>query len=652
MVLNSTSQDYPIQPIDIGKVQLNDDFWSKRLKTLREVTLPHVLRKCHTKRRIDNFLMAAGLKEKKRTSQYPFDDTDVFKIIEGAAYSFKMKKDQQLEKEIDEIIELISRAQEDDGYLYTHRTINPEKMLGKRWEMVPFGSHELYNAGHLYEGAVAYYEATGKRKLLDVAIKNAELIYNTFGIGKMEMPPGHQEIELGLVRLFRATGKEKYLKLAKFFLDIRGNKNRIGYEKFMKTLKNKYPNDTIKRLEYNQMHARVIEQTRAIGHAVRATYMYSAMADVAALTGYKEYIDALNRIWDNVVFKKLYITGGIGNEAKTEAFGIEYNLPNLDAYNETCAAIGNVLWNHRMFLLDGDAKYIDVLERTLYNGLISGYSLEGDKFFYTNPLASQRGQKRKAWFSCACCPSNVSRFIPSIPTYIYAQKDNTLFINLFISSSTSVSIAGKNLSLTQETQYPWNGTILMKINLEESGEFTLAIRVPGWTQNKPVPSDLYRYLNTKHQKVILKVNEEQIKFNIKKGYIHINRTWTDGDLIELEMPMPIRRVIAHEKVKENIDKVALERGPIVYCLEWPDNDFDSLFHFFIDDNTILTHEYRENLLNGLIIIKGTGTYLKESKNDKTAQKIEEEFIAIPYYSWAHRGRGEMVVWINRNLNKY
>jgi len=664
MVSNS-AQDYPIQPIFFVKVQITDDFWSHRFKSHREITLPYVFRMCEKTKRIDNFLRAAGLIEKNIYSKYPYDDSDVFKIIEGAAYSLNVKKDQQFEKYVDDIIDKIAAAQEDDGYLYTYRSIkprNPSAMAGKehwagkeRWEHVSLISHELYNVGTLYECAVAYYEATGKRKLLDVAIKNADLINKTFGPGKIESPPGHQEIEIGLVRLYRATNNKDYLKLAKFFLDIRGKKNRIGYEKYINFMKNPsfiLPLSGKNKLQYNQTHARVNEQEEAVGHAVRGTYMYSGMADVAALTGDKDYIHALNQIWKNVVFKKLYITGGIGNEIEGEAYGNEYELPNLDAYNETCAAIANVYWNHRMFLLHGDAKYIDVLERTLYNGLISGYSLEGKKFFYTNPLASEGNLARSKWFSTACCPSSVARFIPSIPKYVYAQKDNnTLFVNLFISSSTLVSIMGKNLTLTQETEYPWEGVVKLKINLEESESFTIAIRIPGWTQNKPVPSDLYRYLNNNNEKITLQVNDEVIKMDIKKGYVHVDRTWNDGDVIELEMPMPIRRVVAHDKVKNNIGKVALERGPIVYCLEWQDNDVDSLFDLSVDDDAMLTHEYRKDLLNGLVVIKGMGKYLKKFENEKLAEKSKKEFAAIPYYAWAHRGKGEMMVWINRNLNK-
>lgn len=659
MVSNSPLLDYPINPISFIKVQITDNFWSPRFKTHLEITLPYVLRKCERTKRIDNFSMAAGLMEKKRTSKYPYDDSDVFKILEGAAYSLNVKKDQQLEKYVDDIIDKVVAAQEEDGYLYTHRSINPNNpsaLAGKeRWELVSSISHELYNVGHLYESAVAYYEATGKRKLLDVAIKNAELINKTFGLGKIESPPGHQEIEIGLVRLYRATKNREFLKLAKFFLDIRGRKDRIGYEKYINFMKNSsfiLPLSGKDRLQYNQTHARVIEQEEAVGHAVRATYMYSGMADVAALTGDNDYIEALNRIWEDVVFKKLYITGGIGNEIEGEAFGKEYELTNFDAYNETCAAIANVFWNHRMFLLHGDAKYIDVLERTLYNGLISGYSFEGNKFFYPNPLASKGNHARSPWFVTACCPSNVARFIPSIPRYVYAQKDNeTVFVNLFISSSTSVSIMGNTLTLTQETRYPWDGAVKLKINLKESEKFKIAIRIPGWTQNEPVPSDLYRYLNNNDEIITLQVNDEVVKMDIHKGYVHVDRTWKDGDVIKLDMPMPIRRVIAHNKVKNNIGKIALERGPIVYCLEWPDNNVDSLFDLLIDDDAVLTHEYRKNLLNGLVIIKGLGKYLKTSENENLAGKIEKDIVAIPYYSWAHRGKGEMVVWIKRNLIK-
>ena len=554
----------------------------------------------------------------------------MFKIIEGAAYSLSVKRDPRLEKYIDEIIRKIAAAQEEDGYLYTTRTINPKRphlFAGrKRWKKVSTTSHELYNMGHLYESAVAYYQATGKRVLLDVAIRSVELIDKVFGPGKNESAPGHQEIEIGLIRLYRVIGDEKYLKLAKFFLDVRG------------------PNG----VDYNQSHKKVIEQDEARGHSVRATYMYSGMTDIAALTNNKDYIKAIDSIWDNVVSKKLSITGGIGSKPQIEAFGNDYELPNMATYNETCAAIGNVYWNHRLFLLHGDGKYIDVIERTMFNGLISGISLEGKTFFYPNPLASNGQYSRSPWFDTSCCPSNITRFMASIPGYIYAQKDETLYVNLFIGSAATFLIDEKPVLITQETDYPWNGIVKIKINVQESSDFTIAIRIPGWTQNRPVPSDLYLYLNESTEEVNLKVNNNSNDFINEKGFACIRRTWRDGDTIEFNMPMPIRRVVAHEKVKNNLGRVALERGPIVYCVEGIDNKVDHVFNLFLDDADNLTSVYHKDMLNGIVVITGAIHYLKNGENEK----IEKDFLAIPYYAWAHRGKGEMTVWLIRDLKAY
>lgn len=622
--------DYEIQPIPLKTVKITDNFWKYRIETNRKVTIPYALKKCEKTHRIDNFSKAGGLIDDDIKPNLPYDDSDVFKIIEGAAYSLSVKQDPQLEKYIDEIIRKIAAAQEEDGYLYTTRTINPKRphlFAGrKRWKKVSTTSHELYNMGHLYESAVAYYQATGKRVLLDVAIRSAELIDKVFGPGKNESAPGHQEIEIGLIRLYRVIGNEKYLKLAKFFLDVRGPN---GYE-------------------YNQTHKKVIEQDEAIGHAVRATYMYSSMTDVTAFTNNKDYIKAVDRIWDNVVSKKLSITGGIGANTQFEAFGNNYELPNMATYNETCAAIGNVYWNHRLFLLHGDGKYIDVIERTLFNGLLSGISLEGKSFFYPNPLASDGQYSRSPWFDTACCPSNITRFMASIPSYIYAQKDDTIYVNLFIGSNATVFIDEKPVIITQETDYPWNGIVKIIMNVQESSDFTIAIRIPGWAQNRPVPSDLYLYLNESNEEVNLKVNNNSIDFINEKGFACIRRTWRDGDTIEFNMPMPIRRVVAHEKVKNNLGRVALERGPIVYCVEGIDNNVDHVFNLFLDDAANLKAVYHKDMLNGIVVITGAVHYLKKDENER----VEKEFLAIPYYAWAHRGRGEMTVWLYRDLKAY
>jgi DUF1680 family protein len=648
-------QDYPIEQISISKVKIADQFWSAKIKTNNKITIPFILKKCEETGRIDNFLRAAGLLKGDPSTTFPFDDSDVYKAIEAAAYSLIHEPNDELEKYIDKFVENVAMAQEDDGYIYTNRIINPDKphaWAGKnRWELVQIMSHEIYCIGHLIESAIAYYQATNKKKYLEIALKSADLLDKIFGPGKNESAPGHQEIELALVKLFRTIGNEKYLKLAKFFLDIRGNKNAIGYNDYLLKSEGLPGSSVSKRLEYNQTHKQPIEQDEAVGHAVRAMYMYSGMTDIAALTNDKNYLQAVDKIWENVVSKKLSITGGVGAKNLGEAFGKNYELPNMKVYNETCASIGNVFWNHRMFLLHEDSKYIDVMERILYNGLICGVSLDGKTFFYTNPLASTGYHSRSPWFEVSCCPPNVARFLASLPGYIYAQKNRKLFVNLFIESIAEFSLGDKKVLITQETEYPWNGLVKLKINTEESEKFAIAIRIPGWTQNKPVPSDLYTYLKKLTIEPKFKVNGEQFEVQKKNGFAIIDRVWKDRDLIEFEISMPIRRVITHDNVKNNRGRIALERGPLVYCVEWPDNDSDRLFNLLLEDNIELNSDYREDLLNGIVAISGKIHYLQKSQNNMF-QKLEKNFLAIPYYAWANRGKGEMSIWIIRDLKAF
>lgn len=742
--------DYPIHPVPFTEVRIADSFWRPRLETNRRVTIPDILRKCEETGRIANLEKAARRKkgpfEGKR-----YNDSDVFKIMEAAAYSLRLHPDPQLEKKLDELIEIIVEAQEPDGYLYAARTVdpwNPPPGAGpERWSLL-VSSHELYNVGHMYEAAVAYYQATGKRKFLDIAIKNANLIASVFGPGKKRGYPGHQEIEIGLVKLYRVTGDKKYLDLAKYFLDERG---RLPWIKH-------FPPDSPFAIYnedwYIQAHKPVVEQTEAVGHAVRATYMYSGMADVAALTGDRPLHNALARLWQNVVGRKLYLTGGIGAREEGEAFGADYELPNATAYNETCAAIGNVFWNYRMFLLEGDSRYIDVLERTLYNGLISGVSLSGDLFFYSNPLEwdgktpfNQGAAGRQPWFEVACCPGNIARFLPSLPGYIYAIRNDEIYVNLYIQSEAVINLSppkdsgatknqnatnlldqtkggtsAKNPSLekdlnnfkesinininsatkgikdgidkheptnglndtnslipikvnvTQITRYPWEGQVKIIVNPEKPAELSIKLRIPGWALGRPVPSDLYWYLDQDKEKekenlaktlfnkdfdknkedhvqknrvenkvkrksptsVIIRLNGKQIPFDpvlLERGYFELRRQWKKGDTIELHLPMRIQRVIAHEKVKDNAGKVAIERGPVVYCFEARDNGGKVLGRV-IHDDIVFQPVYKNNWFNGVVILEGI---------NRTGEKL----IAIPYYAWNHRGPGEMAVWLQR-----
>jgi DUF1680 family protein len=632
-----TSRDYPLNPVSFTEVQINDSFWLPRMETNRKVTIPFAFKKCEETGRISNFAKAGGLMPGKFEG-IRYNDSDVYKIMEGAAYSLSLHRDPELEKYMDDLISKVAAAQEKDGYLYTNRTIDPENPApgaGKeRWSNLG-SSHELYNVGHMYEAAVAYYQATGKRSFLDVALKNADFIAGVFGPDKRQGFPGHQEIEIGLVKLHRVTGDEKYLKQAKFFLDERG---RVKHKKM-------FPESSsfsiYNQESYLQAHKPVIEQTEAVGHAVRAAYMYSGMADVAALTGDEAYIRAIDRIWNNVVSKKLYVTGGIGSRHEGEAFGDDYELPNATAYNESCAAIGNVFWNHRLFLLHGEAKYIDVLERTLYNGLLSGISLSGDLFFYPNPLESDGKYKfnqgeatRKPWFDCACCPGNFARFLPSFPGYVYAQTADRLYVNLFVGSKGTVKIGKNPVTVTQQTNYPWDGKIKMTIEPEIEAEFAVYIRIPGWARNEPVPSDLYSFLDSSQEKVTLKVNSEALGLDMNKGFARIRRAWKKGDVIELTLPMPVRRVVANEMVKDDRGKVVLERGPLVYCLEEADNK-GGVLNRHLPHDLKFEVEFKPDLLGGINILKS------EPGEGRPG------LVAIPYYAWSHRGIGEMTVWIVR-----
>jgi len=629
---NEKASGYPITPVSFTDITLTDDFYSSRIETNRTVTIPYGFEKCEKEGRIRNFARAGGLLEGEYEGKMPFDDSDIYKIIEGASYSLTVHPDPELEKYIDDIIEKIAAAQEEDGYLCTWKTINPDTTPawwvkpGPRWHNLG-ASHELYNSGHMYEAAVAHYRATGKTNFLNVALKNADLITETFGPGEKLAVPGHQIIETGLVKLYHVTKNKKYLDMAKFFLDERGNSQ--GHELYG---------------SYSQDHKPVIEQTEAVGHAVRAVYMYAGMTDIAGIMKDSSYMRAVDKIWENVVAKKIYITGGIGARHEGESFGDNYELPNLTSYNETCAAIGSIYWNHRMFLLHGDAKYIDVLERTLYNGMISGVSLEGNSFFYPNCLESdgkfkfnQGSLTRQPWFDCSCCPTNVIRFIPSVPNYIYAYRGDSLYINLFIASKANVEMKNIKLDVSEETEYPWEGKVKIIVNPEKDKTFTINIRIPGWALEKVISSDLYRYLKTNEEDVTLKVNEEPVDIDTNKGFAVVTRKWSKGDIIELNLPMPVRRVLANEKVKDDRNKVALVRGPIVYCAEWVDND-TKVFQLMIPDNAELKTEYRRDLLNGLVVIKCEALNKSGEKKDLTA---------IPYYAWSHRGTGEMAVWLSK-----
>lgn len=619
---------YPIEPVPFTAVNITGDFWLPRMEASRNVTIPLAFQKCEENNRYDNFVRAAHPSSDYKVDGFPFDDTDVYKTIEGASYCLAIKPDKKLEAYIDSVIGIIASAQEPDGYLFTSRTQNPEHPHNwagsERWSAVEVLSHEFYNLGHMVDGAVAHYQATGKRNFLDIAIKYADCVIRNIGEGKGQkrVVPGHQIAEMALVRLYTVTGESKYLEQAKFFLDARGT--------------------TAHKDSYTQSHIPPVNQKEAVGHAVRATYMYSGMADLAAITGDSSYVSAIDSIWDNIVTKKLYITGGIGARHQGESFGDNYELPNASAYNETCAAIGNVYTNYRLFLLHGDAKYFDVLERTLYNGLISGVSIGGDSFFYPNPLSSSGNYSRKAWFGCACCPSNICRFIPSLPGYIYAVKGNDLYVNLYMSNTADIKIAQKKLTLSQQTSYPWNGNILLNIE-KGSADMALHIRIPGWVQNSPVPGDLYTYADSEMPGYTVRVNGEEIHGTLDRGYLVVERRWKKGDKIEVNFDMPVRMVRANEKVIADRGFRAVERGPVVYCAEWTDNNYN-IHTTHLNRKPKFTVMYDSESLGGIIRLSTPVQSLGYNAAGKL-EAVVHTLNMIPYYAWAHRGEGDMAVWL-------
>ena len=641
------AKDYPVQPVPFTAVRLTDQFWAPKIETNRNVSIPFAFEQCETTGRVENFIRAAKAIQgtlgdaDRKIPPYPFDDTDLYKVIEGASYALSVHPDPKLDAYVDSLIAKIAAAQEQDGYLYPARTINPAKPHAwsgtERWQLEKVDSHELYEVGHLTEAAVAHYQATGKKTLLNVATKFADLLVRTFGPGKRAIWPGHQITEMALVKLYRMTGNEQYLTLSKFMLDVRGPDGDRGAGR-----------------TYNQSQAKVIDQTEAVGHAVRASYMYSGMADVAAMTGDLSYLHAIDAIWNDVVGKKLYITGGIGASGAGEAFGDAYELPNMSAYCETCAAIGNDYWNQRLFLLHADAKYIDVMERTLYNGLISGVSLDGKSFFYPNPLESRGQHERKPWFGVACCPGNITRFIASVGGYQYAKQGQTIFVNLFAAGNADIALdpstgsgQATHVKIAQATNYPWDGKVTMTVTPSKAGNFAMNIRVPGWAQNTAVPSDLYAFTDTVATPVTLTVNGVAQKVAPVNGYARINRAWKAGDVVVLNLPMPVRRVAAHAKVAADAGRVALQRGPIVYAAEWPDNPTAYLRNLFVSDSAPMTTEFRPTMLGGVQVVKTRATSVGTNAAGQIEKK-ETELVAIPYYAWANRGKGDMAVWLARS----
>lgn len=620
-----------INGVPFTNVHFKDEFWSPRMEINRTVTIPWAFHQCEINGRFDNYALAGELINGEHKGDFPFDDTDPYKVIEGASYSLAVKYNPELDAYLDSVITLIAAAQEDDGYLTTCVTNRCTRLSGwwgsSRWEKI--NSHELYNSGHLYEAAVAHFQSTGKHTLLDVAIKNADLVCEVFGPGEGQIhyPSGHPIIEMALVKLYKVTGEEKYLEQARYFVDETGR------------LSNGRPPNI-----YSQDHLPILDQQEVVGHAVRAGYLFSGAADVASLQHDKELFKALERLWENMAGKKLYISGGIGSRAQGEGFGPNYELNNFNNYCETCAAIANVFWNYRMFLASGEAKYIDVLERTLYNGLISGVSLSGNKFFYDNPLASLGGHERQGWFSCACCPTNITRFMPSIPGYLYATRGNDLYVNLFVQSSATIPLQDGEIELEQVTGYPWSGTVEIHVKRSIPEKHAILLRIPGWARNRPVPTDLYYYVDDADPQVTLSLNGKKIRKHLVGGYAVLDRKWKNGDVVTLQMEMPVRRVAAHEKVEYDKGLLAIERGPVVYALEGIDQSDDYIFDIVIPRDASIKPRYEESILGGVTLIEGEA--IKVIRDTVTGAFTEKPctFRAIPYSTWNNRGPSQLVLW--------
>ena len=646
--------DESLTQIPFNKVTLNDNFWLPRLQIQKKTLVPFSLEK--TESAVENLRrVGAYLRGEKVTEQFTgpyYVASDLFKVMEGAACLLTLEKDAELEKQMDEIIDVIAAAQAPDGYLYEHHILpkhlrNPHNYAGDTPYSYVVHSHELYNMGHMYEAAIAYYRATGKRKWLDVAEKNARHINKVFFEGDpnynggkpIMQAPGHEEIELALVKMYQTTGEKLYLDMAKKFIDIRG----VTYN----------PNgEGVMSYDYAQQHHPVREQRTAIGHAVRATYLYSGMADIVATMGDTTLLPALDAIWHDIVDKKMHITGGLGAVPGIEGFGPEYVLPNKDTYNETCSAVGNVLFNYRMYLMSGDAKYVDVAEVSLYNNVLAGVNLEGNRFFYVNPLEAD-GRKtfnhgragRSPWFTTACCPSNLARLIPQVSGMIYSHTDDDIFCSLYVGSSVEVPLKAGAVKLQQQTEYPFEGVVNISVEPAVDGEeFTLWLRIPSWLNDKFVPGELYSYADGVTSKYSLRVNGRRVKSEVVDGFVPICRAWKSGDVVELYLPMDVRFSVADERVKADSNRLCVTRGPLVYCAEEEDNEQQVSTYFISNAKPQASvGKFSEGIMNGIYTIS------MPAEAALAEQETKSSLTLVPYYAWNNRGDNEaMNVWFARD----
>ena len=627
-----------MEPVNFSQVKIEDNLWAPTIEKVTAISIPHLIKEAEGN--IRNFEKVAANKDEKPYGIF-FTDSDFYKVLEAIAYSLENHPDAELEKRADMWIDKIAAAQMPDGYLNTWFQLGN---ISDRWTNA--GWHETYCAGHLIEAAVAYYQATGKRKLLDVSIRFADHIDSTFRLQGRHWVPGHQEIELALVKLYRTAGEKKYLDLAYWFLEERGHGYRDDYGSYIGDggiLRSRQYFD-----EYAQDLLPVKDQTEITGHAVRAMYLYTGAADVGAALNDARYMQAMKKVWEDVVYRNMYITGGIGTSHENEGFDRDYHLPNETAYSETCASIGMVFWNNRMNLLTGESKYADILERSLYNGALDGLSLSGDRFFYRNPLASTGNDARSPALNC--CSSNIIRLVESVGDYIYAKSDEALWINLFVGSSTTLTLNNREVRIRQETDYPWDGKVLITVEPERRTEFDLHVRIPGWARNEPVPGDTYRYLDDFAGQVSLSVNGVPADYIMVDGYAVIHRKWKKGDAVLLDIPMPVRRIVAIDEIEEDRNRVALQRGPLVYCFEHADNQGRAM-NIVLPDDVSLTSEFRPDLLGGVVVIRGEAPVAAVSADGLEVHSVDREVTAIPYYTWANRGRGQMQVWVPRKLTE-
>jgi DUF1680 family protein len=631
-VLIAQTNHVKVNPVIFSKVTITDEFWKPKIDKVATKTLQACIYQTEEKTgRIRNFEKVARGKNEKHEGVF-YDDSDVFKAIEAMAYAIKTNGSKELEKKADEWIDKIAAAQQPDGYLNTFYSLTG---IDKRWQ--DMSMHEDYCGGHMIEAAVAYFDATGKRKFLEVAIRWANHFNDVFGPGKRDWVTGHQELELAMVKLYKSTNNKSYLNAADWLLSERG-----------KGLGKGYTWTDWKDTGYVQDLVPVKEQKEITGHAVRAMYLYTGAADVATYTGDQEYMKAMRRVWEDVVFRNMYITGGIGSAGSNEGFTKDFDLPNEQAYCETCASVGMVFWNQRMNNLTGNAEYIDVLERSLYNGALDGLSLSGDRFFYGNPLASLGKQSRKEWFGTACCPSNIARLIASLGNFIYGYANNKIFINLFVGSQTSFTLPKGDIQLNLQTNYPWNGDVKCTLSMKKNMKSSIAFRIPGWSKGIPAPGELYAFSDKNAEKPVMLINNVEVAFTEVDGYAVIEREWKNNDVVEYKIPMSIKKVVARNELKYNNERMALQRGPLVYCVEGADNNNKTWNILSPADANFKAEDF--NILDEKIVSLVADLPVIEIANDQLSAKTTKQKVrAIPYYTWCNRGSNSMQIWLPVSL---